>query len=260
MASHMEAKKNPVFKWFYTWVPLGDDGTPREDLAESFAQPATTRVRFDVPDGRSTRSVYVDIVPDKAMHGPEFPMHFTFDQFQTKIVPLLDETRDNFGRELFRLMGMCMQGQGLQKWQIAAAKHPVETRTPETFKECQADYLEEVAKQKKLGNGVIRMLRMGKKPAGMPYTSCEDRRDELKRHLDSGLLRYTSSRATNEEDFEQLFDAQPLAHQNKWAEKEEEVGTDAEKLRTHFKGCHQSDVAEGPVREVGLVSPLEMGV
>ena len=191
MASHMEAKKNPVFKWYCTWVPLGDDGTPREDLAESFAQPTTTRVRFDVPDGRSTRSVYVDIVPDKAMHGPEFPMHFTFDQFQTKIVPLLDETRDNFGRELFRLMGMCMQGQGLQKWQIAAAKHPVETRTPETFKECQADYLEEVAKQKKLSKGIICMMRTSKKPCSMSYDGFKDCHVELKRHLDSGLLRYT---------------------------------------------------------------------
>ena len=134
MANHMDAKRAPVFQLYYAWATLGDDGTPATGVSEAITQPQTIPLRFNVQEGRHVRNVRKDIVPDRAELGAEYPLHFLFDQFETKIIPHLDPAAANFASELFRLFAMCFQGKGVTKWQAAAAKHPVETRTAKDFK------------------------------------------------------------------------------------------------------------------------------
>ena len=50
---------------------------------------------------------------------------------------------------------------------------------------------------------------------------------------------------TPQELVEQLFLAQPKAHQAKYAKISEDVEQDADKLCTFFEGCHVEDVANG---------------
>ena len=61
----------------------------------------------------------------------------------------------------------------------------------------------------------------------------------------NNLLRCMLNIPTAQELVEQLFLAQPKAHQAKYAKISEDVEQDADKLCTFFEGCHIEDVADG---------------
>ena len=57
---------------------------------------------------------------------------------------------------------------------------------------------------------------------------------------------------TPQELVEQLFLAQPKAHQAKYAKIYEDVKQDTDKLCTFFEGCHVEDIANGMFQKLKM--------
>ncbi len=121
---------------------------------------------------------------------------------------------------LFGLLSQCFQGVGLTEWTSVVAKQcPNDAdQTKATFDECIRDYLEAVARFPNIGNQLIRWLCMAKKPALMPMHEFMRRQVQLLSYLESDYLRQTMGVPTAQEKSEQIFFAQPKAHQNKFAD------------------------------------------
>ena len=90
MSNLLRANQNPPFGWVPAWEPTDDIGRPFEDRESALRQPDRIKVKFDFPDGGSTRSSTTreatsEITPDRGLFGFEFPMVFTIPEFQKKV-------------------------------------------------------------------------------------------------------------------------------------------------------------------------------
>ena len=73
----------------------------------------------------------------------------------------------------------------------------------------------------------------------MQYHDFKHRRRQLLLYeTQNNLLHRTLNIPTPQELVEQLFLAEPKAHQAKYAKIAEDVEQDTDKLRTFFEGCH----------------------
>ena len=92
---------------------------------------------------------------------------------------------------------------------------------------------------------VIRQLREQKKPAMMPYRDFKHCHHQLLLYvMQDNLLHRMLNIWTPQELVEQLFLAQPKAHQAKYVKISEDVEQDADKLCTFFEGCHVEYIAD----------------
>ena len=179
-------------------------------------------------------------------------MIHTFPKFESLVKSRLDTNDNNYVKKLYELMGRCFQGKAQTKWTKVIAKVDESSRTADTFKDAQKDYLEAIAEIKNLGDCLIRQLRDRSKPAAMALDDYIDRRDEWKRYIDGtdSLLRKTLAMPTDQEWAEQIFSQQPKNHQLKYAEEHEDVETNIDKLKQFFNGCHTRDVGDGTYARV----------
>ena len=79
----------------------------------------------------------------------------------------------------------------------------------------------------------------------MSYDEFTNRRDQLMDYINSGCLRYTLSLPIDEEKAEQIFLAQPVKHQYKYAEHHQKVTVDMDIIKTFFEGQHTIDEFDG---------------
>ena len=143
-------------------------------------------------------------------------MHFTFPQFDAKVVSLLDTSDANYAKTLYRLMSGCFQGKVHTTWN--AVIHGVEEKdyAEDTFTEHRKDYLEATAEIGNLGDCLIRQLRYRGRPSVMPYDQYCRRRNQWLSYLkDKKFLRYDLALPTEQEWVEHIFCHQPKAHQTK---------------------------------------------
>ena len=109
----LQVKKDPPFKWYYTWTATNEDGSLDKDNQDGLRQPDTIKVSLDVAEtgvnsrGR-TRQVTCDIVPDKAFYGPKFSLIFAIPQFTDKLWSKLDKNVSNYVAQLHTLFGQCL--------------------------------------------------------------------------------------------------------------------------------------------------------
>ena len=140
MSNILRAKRNPPFKWYYTWTATNEDGSLDEANQDGLRQPDTIKVSLDVAEtgvnscGR-TRQVTCDIVPDKAFYGPEFALIFTIPQFKDKLQSKLDKTSIDSVAQLHTMFGQCLQGKAASHWAAVLLNYPVPDRAVESFKE-----------------------------------------------------------------------------------------------------------------------------
>ena len=176
-------------------------------------QPDSVSLRFIIPDkgtrGR-TREASADIVPDQGEFGPEYPLVFTFPQFEAKVLRRMDAETESYVSQLHDLLGQCFQAKAIMYWSDTLAKYPEDERTLETFREAQKDYLEKVAGHTNLGDDLIRQLDSLKRPALLTVPDYMDRRREWNRLLDEGNLRTSNARPTEHQMSEQVFLQQPI--------------------------------------------------
>ncbi len=163
----------------------------------------------------------------------------------------MDAQRDN-GPLLFSLLSQCFQDVGLTEWTSVIAKRCPDNadRTKATFDECIRDYLEAVARFPNIGNQLIRWLCTAKKPTLMPMHKFMWCQAQLLSYLESDYLRQTMDVPTAQEKSEQIFFAQPKAHQNKFADLNKMVPANPLRMIAFFKQCQATDKAAGTLDKI----------
>jgi hypothetical protein len=84
----------------------------------------------------------------------------------------------------------------------------------------------------------------------MPMHELMWRQVQLIRYLDCGYLRETMELPTAQEKSEQIFFAQPKAHQFKFADTKKTVPTDLLKLIAFFKQCQAANKVAGILEKI----------
>jgi hypothetical protein len=84
----------------------------------------------------------------------------------------------------------------------------------------------------------------------MPMHEFMQRQVQLLSYLEGGYLRQTMDVPTAQEKSEQIFFAQPKAHQNKFADLNKMVPTDPLKMIVFFKQCQATNKAAGVLEKI----------
>ncbi len=149
-------------------------------------------------------------------------------------------------------MGQCFQDVGLTKWTSIITKQCPNNadRTKANFNECIRDYLEAVAGFSNIGDQLIHWLCTPKKPTLMAMHKFMRRQVQLLSYLKGGYLRQTMEVPTTQEKSEQIFFAQPKAHQNKFMDLNQMVPKDPIKLIAFFKQCQATDKSSGVLKKI----------
>ncbi len=186
---------------------------PDKLIKEGLKQPNQIKVSFK----KGNKEITGHVMPDQARFGAEYFLAYTLPNFKSKILTrLLDLQKDN-GPLLFSLLGQCFQDVGLTVWTSIVGKRCPDNadRTKANFNECIRDYLEAIAWFPNIGNQLICWLCTAKKPALMPMHKFMRCRAQLLSYLESDYLCRMMDVPTAQEKREQIFFAQPKAHQNK---------------------------------------------
>jgi hypothetical protein len=149
-------------------------------------------------------------------------------------------------------MDQCFQDVGLTEWTSIIAKQCPEDAdcTKENFDGCIRDYLEAVAGFPNIGNQLIRWLCTAKKPALMPMHEFMHRRVQLLSYLKGNYLHQTMDVPMVQEKSEQIFFAQPKAHQNKFTDLNKTVPANPLRMIAFFKQCQATDKAAGVLEKI----------
>ena len=138
LTNHVEystSPKDPPFGWFYRWTKLNEFIVADDDIDTALKQPETIRIKWDrrragAPASRS--EISADVVPDKVILGPEYALIYTIPDFESKIKGWMDETDDDYGKQLFELFGRCLQHKAKTKWDEVVRDFPEEQLSSET--------------------------------------------------------------------------------------------------------------------------------
>jgi hypothetical protein len=149
-------------------------------------------------------------------------------------------------------MGLSFQDVDLTKWTSVIAKGCPEDadHTKEKFNECIRDYLEVIAGFPNIGNQLICWLHMARKPALMPMHEFMCHQIQLLSYLEGNYLHRTMDVPTVQEKSEQIFFAQPMAHQNKFANLKKMVPANPLRMIAFFEQCQATDKAAGVLEKI----------
>jgi hypothetical protein len=116
------------------------------------------------------------------------------------------------------------------------------------FEHCVTLFLEEVAGQKFLGDGIIRWLRRGRRPMRMSPNVAFDLCATLLALLDCGLLWSKLPKPNAYKLAEAIFLAFPAAYQEKYADSHEDIGEDLDPIHAAFMQYFAADVKNGTIK------------
>ena len=133
----------------------------------------------------------------------------------------------------------CLQGVAAIKWYLCTVNDKGDKCTEKNFTNyiMIMDYLEAVAKCTNLDNQVICWLHLKAKPGHMLFEVFFNPQTHILTYCKKDCLHHCLELPSNAELYEQVFLAQPIAHQGKYAEKHHVIETDMLKLREFFEGC-----------------------
>jgi hypothetical protein len=229
-------------------MSLRADGTPDNLIKQGLKQSDWIKISFK----KETKEITGHIAPDQTWFGAEFFLAYTLPHFKSKILTQLSDTQKDDGPLLFNLMGQCFQDIGLTKWTSVIPKQCPNNAdcTKGNFDKCIRDYLEAVAGFPNFGDQLICWLCMAKKTTLMPMHEFMWSQVQLRSYLEGGYLRWTMEVPTAQEKSEQIFFAQPKAHQNKFAVLNKTVPTDPIKLIAFFEQCKAANKSSGVLKEI----------
>ncbi len=254
MSDLVKMQNTPQFNWYTRWMSLAADGTPDKLIKEGLKQPDRIKISFKKNSKDSnSKEITGQVAPNQALFGAEYFLAYTLPNFKSKILTrLLDAQKANGGSLLFNLMGQCFQGVGLTEWMSVIAKQCPDNadRTKANFDKCIRGYLEAIAGFPNIGNQLICWLRTSKKPALMPMHEFMRRQVQLLSYLEGGYLRRTMDVPTAQEKSEQIFFAQPKAHQNKFVNLNKMVPTNPLKMIAFFEQCQATNKAAGILEKI----------
>jgi hypothetical protein len=248
MSDLVKAQNLPQFNWYTRWMSLGADGMPDKLIKEGLKQPNQIKIFFE----KNSKEITGHVAPNQAQFGTEYFLVYTLPDFKSKILTQLSDTQKDDDPLLFSLTGQCFQDIGLTKWTSVIAKQcPNEADCMKSnFNECICDYLEAVAGFPNIGNQLICWLRTAKKPALMPMHEFTRRQVQLLSYLEGGYLRWTIDVPMAQQKSEQIFFAQPKAHQNKFANLNKTVPTNPLKMIAFFEQCQATNKAASILKKI----------
>jgi hypothetical protein len=187
------------------------------------------------------------VAPNQARFGAEYFLAYTLPDFKSKILTQLLDAQKGNGPLLFSLLSQCFQDIGLTEWTSIVAKRCPNNAdwTKATFDECIRDYFEAIAGFPNIGDQLICWLCTSKKHALMLMHDFMRRQVQLLSYLESGYLRWTMGVPTVQEKSEQIFFAQPKAHQNKFADLNKMVPANPLRMIAFFEQCQATNKAAG---------------
>ncbi len=229
-------------------MSLGAIGMPDKLIKEGLKQPNQIKVSFE----KGTKEITGHVAPDQAWFGAEYFLAYTLPDFKSKILPQLLDTQKDNGPLLFSFLGQCFQDVGLTKWTSVVAKWCSNDAdsTKANFDNCIRDYLEAIAGFPNIGNQLICWLRTAKKPALMPMHEYTRRWVKLLSYLEGDYLCQTMDVPTAQEKSEQIFSAQPKAHQNKFADLNKTVPTNPLRMTAFFEQCQATNKVTGILKKI----------
>ncbi len=248
MSDLVKVQNMPQFNWYTRWTLLGADGMPDKLIEEGLKQPNRIKVSFE----KGTKETTGHVAPDQARFGAECFLAYTLPNFKSKILPwLLDSQKDN-GPLLFSLLGQCFQDVGLTEWISVVAKWCPDNadRTKANFNEYIRDYLKAIAGFPNIGDQLICWLCTAKKPALMPMHEFMRHQMQLLSYLEGNYLRQTMDVPTAQEKSEQIFLAQPKAHQNKFTNLNKTVPANPLRMIAFFEQCQATNKAAGVLEKI----------
>jgi hypothetical protein len=172
--------------------------------------------------------------------------------FKSKILTRLSDAQKDNGTLLFSLLGQCFQDVGLTKWTSVVAKRCPDNadHMKANFEKCIRDYLEAIAGFPTMGDQLIRWLHLTKTPTFMPMHEFMRHQVQLFSYLEGGNLCQTMNVPTAQEKSDQIFFAQPKAHQNKFADLNKTVPANLLKLIAFFGQCQATNKAAGVLEKI----------
>jgi hypothetical protein len=118
------------------------------------------------------------------------------------------------------------------------------------FNKCIKDYLEAVASFPNVGDKLICWPCTAKKPALMPMHKFMRNQVQLLSYFKGGYLCQTMEVPMVQEECEQIFLAQPKAHQFKFADLNKMVPIDPLKRIPFFEQCQATNKAAGVLKKI----------
>ncbi len=243
MSNLVKVQNTPQFDWYTCWMSLGANGMLDKLTEEGLKQPDQIKASFK----KGTKEITGHAMPNQAQFGAEYFLAYTLLDFKSKMLTqLLDLQKDN-GPLLFSLLGQCFLDVGLTEWTSVVAKGCLNNAdwTKANFDKCNRDYLEAVVGCPNIGDQLICWLCTAKKPALMPMHEFMRCRVQLLSYLESEYLRWTMDIPTVQERSEQIFFAQPKAHQNKFADLKKTVPANPLRMIAFFEQCQVTNKAAG---------------
>jgi hypothetical protein len=220
---------------------------PDKLIKEGLKQPNQIKVSFE----KGTKEITGHVAPDQAWFGAEYFLAYMLPNIKSKILTWLSDLQKDNGPLLFSLLGQCFQDIGLTEWTSVVTKRCLENadRTKANFDECIRDYLEAIAWFPNIGNQLICWLCTAI-PALMLMHEFTRHWVQLLSYLESDYLHRTMDIPTVQEKSEQIFFAQPKAHQNKFADLNKMVPADPLRMITFFKQCQATNYAAGILEKI----------
>ncbi len=248
MSDLIKAQNTPQFNSYTLWMSLGANGMPDNLTKEGLKQPNQIKIFFK----KGATEITDHVAPVKAWFGTEYFVVYTIPDFKSKILTWLSAEQKDDGPLLFNLMGQCFQDIGLTKWTSIIAKQCPNNAdcTLANFDKCIKGYLKAVVSFPNVGNQLILWLHTAKKPALMLMHKFMRHQVQLLSYLKGGYLHQTMEVPTAQENSEQIFFAQPKAHQFKFADLNKMVPTDPLKLIVFFEQCQATDKAAGVLEKI----------
>jgi hypothetical protein len=248
MSDLVKAQNLPQFNWYTRWTSLGADGMPDKLIEEGLKWSNQIKISFE----KNSKEISNHVAPNQARFCVEYFLACTLPNFKSKILTWLLDTQKDDGPLLFSLMGQCFQDVGLTEWTSVVAKQCPNKAdcTKSNFNKCICDSLKAVAGFPNIGNQLIFWLCTAKKPALMPmhkFTRCWV---QLLSYLEDGYLCQTMDVPTAQEKSEQIFFAQPKAHQNKFVGLNKTMPTNPLKMIPFFEQCQVTDKAAGILEKI----------
>jgi hypothetical protein len=221
---------------------------PDKLIKEGLKQPNWIKVSFE----KGTKEITGHVAPDQAWFGAEYFLAYTLPDFKSKFLTRLSDSQKDNGPLLFSLLGQCFQDIGLTEWTSVIAKRCPDNadQTKANFIKCIRDYLVAIARFPNIGDQLICWLCMAKKLALMPMHGFMRRRVQLLSYLEIDYLRWTMDVTMAQEKSEQIFFAQPKAHQNKFANLNKMVPADPLRMIAFFEQCQATNKAAGVLDKI----------
>ena len=250
MADLIAALANPAFGPVPAWVELGKDGKPL-DAQAVFKMPEQTKIYCPIGKKHDLQASVSQCNAESLEHF----LAFTDDQWKKQVVQRLPDELKQDGKTLFKIWPLVLGVPATAAWKRVLEDNHVDendesTLTFEKFQECRICYCSELAGTKYPGDSVIRWLRLWKKPAWMTPEEYLRRRATVLAYLHTGLLRSKLSMPSAYDLAEAVFLGMPKAHQEKYAEKHDEVETDLVALKNAFSQYHAADVRNGALARI----------